>query len=83
MNWPQWWQWELEITPHLEKRMVQRGFTEINLRTMMQRATGYRTGVEPDRWIIETTHRGHVWEVVVEPDYEERRLVVVTAYCRK
>lgn len=35
MNWPAWWAWELEITPHVEKRMEPRGFTEIELREML------------------------------------------------
>jgi hypothetical protein len=25
---PEWWEWELELTPHVEKRMEDRGFTE-------------------------------------------------------
>jgi hypothetical protein len=28
MQWPHWWQWELELTPHLMKRMIDRGFNE-------------------------------------------------------
>lgn len=35
MNWPIWWDWELEISPHVEKRMEERNFTEIDLRDMM------------------------------------------------
>jgi hypothetical protein len=38
MPWPEWWEWELEITPHLEKRMEDRDCTEIDLRTMLARA---------------------------------------------
>ena len=41
MNGPTWWDWELELSFHLEKRMLQRDFTEIDLRTMLDRATGY------------------------------------------
>ena len=80
MNWPPWWQWELEFTPHLEKRMVQRDFTEIDLRSMLAAAKGYRADVVAERWIIETRHRGRAWEVIVEPDVAERLLVVITAY---
>lgn len=80
MNWPSWWEWELELSPHLEKRMIQRDFTEIDLRAMLHRATGYRPDVEPGRWVIETRHRGGAWEVIVEPEHEVRRMVVVTAY---
>jgi len=39
MSWPEWWDWELEMTPHVEKRMIQRSFTEIELREMFDRTT--------------------------------------------
>ena len=80
MNWPRWWEWELEITPHIEKRMEQRDFTEVELREMMGRTQGYRPDIFEGRWIIETQHRQQDWEIVVEPDPEEELLVVVTAY---
>ena len=80
MNWPAWWDWELELSSHLEKRMLQRDFTEIDLRAMLDRATGYHPDFIEGRWIIETRHRHHAWEVVVEPDFLERLLVVISAY---
>ena len=80
MNWPVWWEWDLELTPHLEKRMIQRGFNDISLREMLGRAYGFHLDVEPERWVIETRHAGVPWEVIVEPDYELKLLVVVTAY---
>jgi hypothetical protein len=48
VKWPAWWEWELELSPHVGKRMEDRGFV--------------------------------AWEVIVEPDYEDERLVIVTAY---
>ncbi len=36
MNRPKWWDGELEITPHVEKRMIQRSFTEVELREMFR-----------------------------------------------
>lgn len=80
MNGPTWWDWELELSFHLEKRMLQRDFTEIDLRTMLNRATGYHPDLIEGRWIIATTHRYQPWEVIVEPDFLERLLVVITAY---
>ena len=74
MPWPDWWEWELELTPHLEKRMEDRDFTEVDLRAMLEQAE-----VE-GRWVIETRHRRHRWHVIVEPDPVEHLLVVVTAY---
>ncbi len=80
MEWPEWWEWELEITPHLEKRMGDRDFTEIDLREMLERAHGYGPDVVEGRWVIKTRHRRQRWEVIVEPDPYEKLLVVVTAY---
>ena len=80
MSFPEWWDWELELTPHVEKRMEDRGFTELDLREMLERATGHRADVLEGRFVIETRFSGRKWEVVVEPDELEHLLVVVTAY---
>jgi hypothetical protein len=32
MEWPEWWAWEVELSAHVELRMEQRDFTEIDLR---------------------------------------------------
>lgn len=71
---------ELELTPHLEKRMEDRGFTEVDLRQMLEQARGYRRDVAEGRFIIETEHSRAPWEVIVEPDEIDHLLVVVTAY---
>ena len=68
--WPDWWNWELELSPYLLKRMTDRRFTEIDLRRMLERASGYREDVVEGRGVIETRHRGRPWEVIVEPDRE-------------
>ena len=70
----------MEPGPHLLKRMDDRRFTEIDLRRMLERTSGYREDVVDGRWVIETKHRGKAWEVIVEPDFERQLLVVVTAY---
>jgi hypothetical protein len=80
MLWPVWLEWELELSPHLEKRMVDRDFTEVDLRMMLEDADGYRMDVVEGRWVIETRHRRSQWNVIVEPDPSESLLVVVTAY---
>jgi len=80
-DWPEWWSWELDCSnPHLAKRMIDRGFSELDLREMLELASGYRRDKDPNRWVIETSHRGRVWEVVVEPQAVEKLLVVVTAF---
>ena len=78
--WPEWWEWELAFTGHAERRMEQRGLSEVDLRAMLQHATRYSPSVAESRFMIEATHRGRSWIVMVEPDFDERRLVVVTAY---
>ncbi len=60
--------------------MADRRFTEIDLRRMLHRATGYRRDVVDGRWAIETKHRRRSWQIIVEPDFEAKLLVVVTAY---
>ena len=80
MAFPEWWDWDLELTPHLEKRMEDRGFNEVDLREMLGRATGFRADLADGRFVVETRLRGRHWEVVVEPDDVEHILVVVTAF---
>jgi hypothetical protein len=60
--------------------MIDRRFTEVDLRRMLERATGHRADVVEGRWVIDTRHARRVWEVIVEPDSDRRLLVVVTAY---
>jgi hypothetical protein len=79
-RWPPWWEWEIELSPHLLKRMEDRRFNEVDLRRMLERAGGYRRDVVPDRWVIETRHSRWPWEVIVEPLMTEELLLVVTAY---
>ena len=75
-----WWDWDLEFGPHLLKRMDDRRFTEIDLRRMLHRASGYHKDVVEGRWAIRTRHGRRPWEVIVEPDFDRALLVVVTAY---
>lgn len=80
-SWPEWWDWELELTPHLEQRMEERDFTEVDLREMLEAATGFAPDAVEGRFQIESPLRDRRWHVIVEPDLDDRLLVVVTAYC--
>lgn len=80
MNWPSWWEWDLGFTAHVEVRMEERGFSEIELRTMLDSASKLTPARHPDRWLIHTRHAGHPWIVVVEPDFDDKILMIVTAY---
>ncbi len=77
---PSWWEWDLGLSVHLLKRMVDRDFSEVDLRRMLERGTRLRVDVVDGRWVVETSHARHPWEVIVEPDEEIRLLVVITAY---
>ena len=79
-TWPSWWAWEIELTPHVEKRMEDRSFSEVDLRLMLEQATSFKDDVVDRRFVIETRHRSQPWEVIVEPDSGDQLLVVVTAY---
>ena len=47
---------------------------------MLDQATGYYADVIEGRWIVETHHQHHAWKIVLEPDYQDQFLVVITAY---
>jgi hypothetical protein len=81
LEWPAWWSWELELTSHLLKRMIDRQFNEIDLRTMLTEAVGYSPELD-GRFSVHTRHEDQLWEVIVEPDYDDHVLLVVTTYPR-
>lgn len=77
---PDWWTWELSFTGHAEMRMDQRGVTEVELRAMLERATGVEPNVVEGRFMIQTRKRGQPWIVIVEPDVDAKLLLIVTVY---
>ena len=79
-NPPSWWDFELELSPHVEDRMIDRGFSETDPRVMVDDAKGLRPAGTTGRWIVETSHFDDAWDVVVEPDERDRVIVVITAY---
>ncbi len=81
VQWPEWWEWEVDTTlSHLLKRMLDRDFSDTDLRLMLEDATGFHEDHEPGRYVIETRHGGKSWYVIVEPLIQEEVLMVVTAY---
>ena len=77
---PEWWNWELSFTAHAELRMEQRGVTEVDVRAMLERATGYEPSVVDGRFMIHAVYKNRPWIVIVEPDVDSTLLVVVTPY---
>jgi hypothetical protein len=60
--------------------MIDRRFTEIDLRRMLSDAQNARPDAAPGMWVGDTSLRRHPWKVVVEPEPHARVLVVATAY---
>jgi hypothetical protein len=60
--------------------MIDRRFTEVDLRRMMEHASGFSHDVVENRWVINVRHKRKPWNVIVEPDYDQHVLVVITAY---
>ena len=61
-------------------RMEQRGVTEVEVRAMLERASGFEPNVVEGRYMITTRQHGRPWIVIVEPDLEAKLLVIVTVY---
>ena len=76
---PDWWDWELEIGSHCLKRMSDRGFTEADLRAMIEDAESVELQ-DHGTYIVVTKLEKERWEVVVTPDEKKQVVIVVTAY---
>ena len=70
----------MELSPHILKRMADRRFTEVDLRRMIEYATSFKRDVVKGRWVISSRHRRRHWEIIVEPDFDAKLLVAITAY---
>lgn len=60
--------------------MEDRAFTEVDLRRMLEHASGHRADILEGRFVIGVKHAGQPWDVIVEPDDVRKLLVVITAY---
>lgn len=77
---PEWWDWDLAFIPHVESRMEERRFSEVDLRTMLADALEISAARRPGRYLVGTRFQGRGWTVVLEPEPEDELLFVVTAY---
>lgn len=82
-NPPSWWDWELELSVHVEQRMLERGITEVDLRAMLEHARELAPSHVAGRFVVEARHDGHDWAVVLEPDFDLECVAVVTVYNRE
>jgi hypothetical protein len=60
--------------------MEDRAFNEVDLRRMLEHASGHREDILEGRVVIDARHGGRPWEIIVEPDEVRQLLVVITAY---
>ncbi len=80
VDWSDWWSWELDLSTHLLKRMLDRRFNEADLRLMLDDASEYHVSDQEGRFVIKTRRDRQLWEIIVEPLYDEQILLVITAY---
>ncbi len=76
----EWLDWDLEISYHAYKRSRPRGFNETDLRIMVSDAAGFRESHVEGRFVLHSHLGDEQWRIVVEPDYEEHTVIVVTAW---
>jgi hypothetical protein len=62
--------------------MEERGVSEVDLRTMLEYATGVAPARRVGRWLISTRFRGQPWVAVVEPDVDDQITYVITTFRR-
>lgn len=72
MQRPPWWEWDLELTSHLLRRMLNRGFNEVDLREMLEAAHRLQPDVEEGRFIVATRHDGAAWRLSLSLTTSER-----------
>ena len=77
---PEWWDWELVFSGHAERRMEERGVSEVEVRTMLKRRTSVEAKAAEGRFTVRASHKSSSWVVIVEPDLDATMLVVVTVY---
>lgn len=80
MDEPSWWHWDLELSSHILKRMVDRQFSEIDLRAMLEYPTDYEPNHEEGRFVIHARLDSRAWSIIVEPVELDKVLIVITAY---
>ncbi len=76
----EWLDWEVDIGYHASERSVERHFNETDLRAMISDMAGFEPSHVEGRFVLYSRLRDEEWRVVVEPDHDERKLYVVTAW---
>jgi len=79
MEWPDWWEWDIEVSSHCGKRMHERVFNETDLRAILSEAIAI-TEQAHGTFVVSSSHENKPWEVIVVPDFEKQLIVVISAY---
>lgn len=79
-HWPYWWDWEIELSGHIEKRMLQRGFSEAELRTMLDDVLEIAPTREDGRWQVICRFEGTRWKIILEPREVHQTIEAITAF---
>lgn len=81
MTLPDWWHWELEFSYHCEKRMIQRGISEIQIREVLTHAMEF-IRQDHDTYLIPVDFQNQCWRIIVMPLEESQTIFVVTVYIK-
>jgi len=79
-SWPHWWDWEIEFIDHAYDSMADRHVTEAEVRQMLEEAAQLRRDHESGRWAVFTRWQSRPWKIIVEPEADEQKLLVITAH---
>jgi hypothetical protein len=60
--------------------MEERGFSEVELRAMLEDAISIERGSRPGRWVVRTRHANRSRTVILETEPDSRTVAVVTAW---
>lgn len=77
---PDWWPWPRVVSGHAQRRMIERGLSLLQLQAALARVRRVRPSHESGRFVAECSLSGAVWHIVVEPQLELGRTIIVTAF---
>jgi hypothetical protein len=60
--------------------MKQRGFSETDVRHMLFAFDRIQPAADFGRWLVDSNLDQRPWRIVLEPDHQDRTIVVITAY---
>lgn len=79
-RWPDWWDHPLKFTRHAQRRMLQRGLDEIQVRTLLEQVESLRPQQDGETWLVTATRMEQTWLFIIKPDLIQARIVLITMY---